>query len=128
MEEAGDEVEGEGDREADDATADGKLEEKDVEEEREEVGDDTIVASATTPPRHASPVQQTATRSKSSLKFKYPLEKVSTIIQCLDECSGCLFLSQGVIEENCEEIDMMPQNSVTQCPTQIIWTKCRLNF
>ena len=56
MEEAGDEVEGEGDREADDATADGKLEEKDVEEEREEVGDDTIVASATTPPRHASPV------------------------------------------------------------------------
>ena len=65
MEEAGNEVEGEGDREADDATADGKLEEKEEEEEREEVGDDTIVAPATTPPRRASPAQQTATRSKS---------------------------------------------------------------
>ena len=68
VEEAGDEVEGEGDREADDATADGKLEKKDGEEEREEVGDDTIVAPATTPLQHASPAQQTATRSKSTVK------------------------------------------------------------
>ena len=60
LEEAGDEVEGEGDREADDTTADGKLEEKDGEEEREDVGDNTVVAPATTPPRHASPSEKRA--------------------------------------------------------------------
>ena len=58
------------------------------------------------PPRHASPAQQTATRSKSTVKksgVQKSTRKGEVSYNAWMSVQDVSFLSQGVIKENCEE-------------------------